>query len=406
MGNSVIRLFLLAPNVSTQMGGEAIKALQIFEELHDVIGDVTQITHARNKVELSKHRLADHIHFLEDDWVDILLWRTAPLRVFLTPWFSFRAVKLAEELAGRHRDDKRVIIHQTEPNSPVAARWTSLRFKNVFGPINGNIYYPKSFRRFESIGTRIRRLLHFPLQSVNRLFWRGIRNADLVLAAGGDRTTRSLLAAGVPPARIYSTLDCGIPDSLTKIEHLRSSSAKGRFIHFGRLFFHKGTYLAIQAIAKADRQVSLDIVGRGPELSRCKALVKDLALNDRVRFLDWYDNRDDLVASFKNYIGVILPSIEDANGIVVQEAMAAGLVPVCLNWGGPQLLIEDGISGYLVSPDLLAQIPERIAYCLNLLAADTALVASMSAKARARAAEWRWSDLARDWANRYKILSS
>ena len=61
MSISNIRLFLVAPNVSAQMGGEAIKALQIFEQLNGLIGDVTQITHTRNKAELETHRLAAKI---------------------------------------------------------------------------------------------------------------------------------------------------------------------------------------------------------------------------------------------------------------------------------------------------------------------------------------------------------
>jgi glycosyltransferase involved in cell wall biosynthesis len=404
MSNSNIRLFLIAPNVSAQMGGEAIKALQIFEQLHGLIEDVTQITHARNRAELENHPLAAKIQFLEDDGVDLFLWRSVALRVFMTPWFSYRAVKRAEALAAMMKDDKHVIIHQTEPNSPVATRWTSSRFKNVFGPINGNIYYPKAFRKFESTGTKIRRLLHFPLQILNRVFWRGISNADLVLAAGGDRTVRSLRGAGVPLSRIYETLDCGIPKSLSEVPYSPSRDSIGRFIHFGRLVFHKGTYLAIEAVAKSHGSVTLDIVGRGPELSRCKTLAKDLGVDDRVRFLDWYENRDDLVASFQSYCGIILPSIEDANGIVVQEAMAVGLVPVCLDWGGPQLLIDDGISGYLVSPDRLDEITTRMAHCLNLLAEDLNLVTEMSAKAKARASEWKWTLLASDWVRCYSTL--
>src|ERR1700691_1670731 len=117
MSNSNIRLFLVAPNVSAQMGGEAIKALQIFEQLHGLIGDVTQITHGRNKPELEKHRLAANIQYLEEDGVELFLWRSVGLRVFMNPWFSYRAVKRAEALAGTVNDDKHVIIHQTEPNS-------------------------------------------------------------------------------------------------------------------------------------------------------------------------------------------------------------------------------------------------------------------------------------------------
>ena len=400
-----IRIFLVAPNMSAQMGGEAIKALQIFEELQKVVDDVVQITHVRNQPELSKHRLASRIEYLADDWVDRMLWNSVVLRAFMTIWFSYRAVKRAEVLAKQSKGGAQVIIHQTEPNSPVAPRWTSATFLNVFGPINGNIYYPKPFRRYETSGAKIRRILHFPLQYLNRLSRRGISNAHLILAAGGERTVSSLLAAGVPHHRIFETLDCGIPDTLCKIDGNAGGAANGRFIHFGRLVFHKGTSLAIEAIAKAGENVSLDIVGRGPELQSCKALVRKLKVDHRVQFLDWYARREDLVASFANYCGMILPSIEDANGIVVQESMAVGLVPVCLDWGGPQLLIENEVSGYLIKPDSLENIVTEMARCLEHLASDPALARQMSANARRRAEQWKWSLLAEEWIARYSALT-
>jgi glycosyltransferase involved in cell wall biosynthesis len=397
-----IRLFLAAPNVSAQKGGEAIKALQIFEELQAVLGNVVQITHIRNQAELCKHPLSPQIDYLPDDWVDRVMFKSVVLRPFLTLWFSYRAVKRAEALATLSGGTQ-VVIHQTEPNSPVHPRWTSSKFLNVFGPINGNIYYPKSFRRFESSSAKLRRVLHFPIQYANRLFSRGIANADLVLVAGGERTIDSLSAAGVPRARIFETSDCGISDAIRRDPN-PSVASKGRFIHFGRLVFHKGTALAIEAVAKAHDGVTLDIVGRGPELGRCKDLVKSLGIQERVRFLDWYEKREDLVASFVNYCGMILPSIEDANGIVVQESMAAGLVPICLNWGGPQLLVEDSVSGFLVSPEPLAEIVPALTRCLNRLAEEPNLAAEMSANASQRAKQWSWSLLVKQWTDMYMSL--
>src|ERR1700730_2122345 len=400
--SSTIRLFLAATNVSAQKGGEAIKALQIFEELQAVLGDVVQITHIRNQAELCNHPLSPRIDYLPDDWVDRLMFKSVVLRPFLTLWFSYRAVKRAEALA-KLSGGTQVVIHQTEPNSPVHPRWTSSKFLNVFGPINGNIYYPRAFRKFESSSAKLRRLLHYPLQHINRLFSRGIANADLVLAAGGERTIDSLSAAGVPRARIIETSDCGIPDAICRSAH-PSITSKGRFIHFGRLVFHKGTALAIEAVAKAGSGVTLDIVGRGPELNRCIALVKSLGVEARVRFLDWYENREDLVASFVNYCGMILPSIEDANGIVVQEAMAAGLVPICLNWGGPQLLVEDGVSGFLVSPEPLTDIVPALPSRMDRLAKEPNLAAEMSANALQHSKKWRWSALVEQWTAKYMSL--
>lgn len=397
-------VYLVAPNISTQMGGEAMKALQIFEELHAQLGDVIQITHARNEEELKTHRLRSRIEFLRDDLVDKIMWRSVIFRWLMVTRFSYRAVKHAERLAAASGRLHLAIIHQTEPNSPVAFRWTSSKTKNVFGPINGNIYYPKCFRKFERIPARIRRLLHNPAQYLNRHYRSGIRNADLILAAGGERTITSLLAAGVRRERILETLDCGLRDEFLNSELSKEPKSVGRFIHFGRLEFHKGTSLAIQAIAIAAPSVSLDIVGKGPELERCKSLASRLNLGERVRFLDWYESRDELIASLRNYQGMVLPSMEDANGMVVQEAMAAGLVPVCLDWGGPQLLIEHEVSGYLVRPEAPGQVVKDIAFVLERLHDEPILAKRMSANARVRAAQWRWSHIVRDWHDQYNSL--
>jgi glycosyltransferase involved in cell wall biosynthesis len=77
--------------------------------------------------------------------------------------------------------------------------------------------------------------------------------------------------------------------------------------------------------------------------------------------------------------------------------MALGLPPICLDWGGPSLLIEHGRSGYLVAPTSIDHITSGLAECMDQLAEDGALAESMSTAARATAQGWRWSVVAADW---------
>ena len=388
-------LILVAPNVSQQMGGEAIKALQIFKEFSRLHPNTMQITHGRNRAEIGRLAL-QNVHFVDDTWVALAIWRSVLLRPWLDVWFSAKAVGLAEQIS-RDRSAASTVIHQTEPNSPVAPRALSRRHVNVFGPINGNIFYPPIFRARETTWNRLRRVLHMPLQHLNRLRPGGIKRADQILVAGGARNHASLLAAGCSPDRLRDTLDCGIPDELLDRPRTTHAGENLRFVHFGRLVFHKGTALIIESLAKTNRPVCLDVVGRGPELDRCRILVKNLKLEQRVRFLDWYVDQAALFDSFCAYRGMVLPSIEDANGIVVQEAMALGLPPVCLDWGGPSLLIEHGRTGFLVEPVSMDHITAEMAKCLDSLAGDGELAESMSKAARAAAQGWRWSKVAADW---------
>lgn len=397
-------IILIAPNVSEQMGGEAIKALQIFQQYKKICANTIQITHERNRVELESRLDLKDVFFVNDNFVSLFLWKSVVLRLFLDVWFSKKSVELAEKIAAE-RGFGYTIIHQTEPNSPVAPRKISKKHANVFGPINGNIYYPKIFQDKEKVKAKFRRLLHFPLQKLNKLFFKDLSRSDLIFVAGGYRTLKSLEAGGCRKKILIETLDCGINDSILDRPRVGHKGPNYKYIHFGRLVFHKCTFLIISSLVKTKHPVSLDIVGSGPELDACKQLVKDLGLEDRVRFLGWYISHNDLFDSFSQYRGVVLPSIEDANGIVIQEAMAVGLPPICLDWGGPQLLIDHGINGYLIEPKSIDYITTEMANYLDTLGSDSSLAETFSIAGRKKAESWRWSAVAKKWISYYELLN-
>ena len=392
-------IILIAPNVSEQMGGEAIKALQIFQEFKKIYPNTIQITHERNERELSGRLNLEGVHYIRDTWVSVTLWRTKMLGFVVGLWFCKKAVRLAEQIAEEKGYPRgATVIHQTEPNSPVMPRFISKKHVNVFGPINGNIYYPKLFRDHEKLTARLRRVLHFPFQRLNRLFFRNLSRADLIFTAGGERTYKSLLAGGCKPQILMDTVDCGIRDTMLDRPRIVHQGVNERFVHFGRLVFHKCTFLIIQSLAKTKYPITLDIIGAGPELERCKQLTRDLNLTERVRFLGWFKSHNDLLDSLGQYRGVVLPSIEDANGIVIQESMALGLPAICLDWGGPQLLVDHAKTGYLIEPTNVEQITDKMAEYLDTLSQDGAMAESMSLRSRAAASEWRWSEVAAKWA--------
>ena len=264
-------IILIAPNVGEQMGGEAIKALQIFRELSKVHPATIQITHERNKAELSDRLRLPNVYYIADTPVALFLWHSRIFRWLLDPWFCQKAVRLAERLADEQRTRfARVIIHQTEPNSPVMPRFVSKKYPNVFGPVNGNIYYPKIFRHSETLSGKLRRIFHMPFQAFNRVFFRGVTRANLVLCAGGARTRQSLLAAGCAEQILVDSLDCGIGDEILDRPRVQHQGENFQFVHSGRLVFHKGTTLIIESLAKTKNRICVDIIGRGPDLERCR----------------------------------------------------------------------------------------------------------------------------------------
>src|SRR6185436_6751806 len=113
-----------------------------------------------------------------------------------------------------------------------------------------------------------------------------------------------------------------------------------KFVHNGRLVAHKGADLAIRALSRTKHPVELEIVGRGPERERLERLAKKLFVSERVKFTPWIEDHSKLPEYMRQFRGMVFPSLAEANGIVVQEAMVMGLPVICLDWGGPSLLVD------------------------------------------------------------------
>jgi glycosyltransferase involved in cell wall biosynthesis len=176
-----------------------------------------------------------------------------------------------------------------------------------------------------------------------------------------------------------------------------------RFVHNGRLVKHKGTDLAIRALALAKNPVVLEIIGRGPELANLKALASQLGLSERVRFIEWFADHEQLAAALREYRGFVFPSLCEANGIVVQEAMIMGLPVICADWGGPSLLVTPQC-GFLIEPRSEQYMIEELAKAMDILAEDGALAERLSLAGRQRAIDrhFLWPGVVRDWTAVYR----
>jgi glycosyltransferase involved in cell wall biosynthesis len=303
------------------------------------------------------------------------------------------------------RDSPESIVHFTAPVSPVLPYFRIPGAKVVIGPVNGNIHYPKAFRNREPVTYRLQRGLHPFLQFVNRLLFSGRRQANVLLVAGGERTRRSLLMAGCRKPQFVDSIDTGILDRLKQTPRITHSGRNLRFVHNGRLVAHKGTDLIIKSLKRTRNAIELDIIGRGPELDKLKALSRELWLQDRVRFVEWFANHGELADALRSYRAFVFPSLAEANGIVVQEAMVMGLPVVALNWGGPSLLITSE-TGILIEPVSEALVIDKLAEAMDRLAEDGELAERMSSAGRERAIEsgFLWSSVIREWTTHYRRL--
>jgi glycosyltransferase involved in cell wall biosynthesis len=407
-----LSFILVSPNVSEQMGGEAIKALQILLELRRRGAQVRQVTHERVKAELDRNFPDMRVSYVKDTWTQKLAYRAGLLNPLLSAVvaaplisivFQRRAARLVRALL---KDSPGAIVHFTAPVSPVLPYFRIPNATVVIGPLNGNIHYPPALRDRESIGYRLQRRLHPLLQFVNRATFSGKRAADVLLVAGGERTRRSLLMAGCREEQMVDSIDSGVLDRLCETPRVTHSGRNLTFVHNGRLVAHKGTDLIIKSLKRTRNPVELDIIGRGPELNKLKSLTQELSLENRVRFIEWVADHRDLATMLRRYRAFVFPSLAEANGIVVQEAMVMGLPVIAVNWGGPSLLVTKE-TGILIDPVGEEYIIDKMAEAMDRLAEDGSLAERMSAAGRQCALEngFLWSSVIRDWTPHYRRVA-
>lgn len=200
--------------------------------------------------------------------------------------------------------------------------------------------------------------------------------ADAVLVCG-RRGVESALRAGCPKDKVLD-FPYVIDAERMKIDApadtpapCREDLAAGRLILLfsGRMIPRKGLPTLLTALAKVGtlgEDWVLWVEGDGPELAAYRSLAAELGIDARCRFLGFcqYDLHSWLVRSSAI---VVVPSLEDTWGIVVDEGMQLGKAVISSDATGSGYdRIEHGRNGYLFP----AGDAEALAEQLRLLMRD------------------------------------
>lgn len=124
----------------------------------------------------------------------------------------------------------------------------------------------------------------------------------------------------------------------------------------------KGQKYLIEAFKKLQTDIPalhLVLVGTGPNEKELKSKYKDVT---NLHFLGW---REDIPQILRASDVFVLPSLREAFGLVVVEAMASEVAVVATDNGGTKDIIEDGKSGYLVPPANSERIEKAIRALLS-----------------------------------------
>ncbi len=164
-----------------------------------------------------------------------------------------------------------------------------------------------------------------------------------------------------------------------------------KLLFVGRLDLRKGFPVALAAFARlgASREdLRLIVVGDGPERSAVEGL--PAGIRTRVEMLGAVANEalPTYHAACDVYVGPALGG--ESFGMVLVEAMAAGLPVVASAIEGYREVVRDGVDGLLVPPRDPVALSDAVARILD----DEVLAARLRAAGRARGSTFDWTNVA------------
>ena len=152
---------------------------------------------------------------------------------------------------------------------------------------------------------------------------------------------------------IHYGLEIGSSEKAKKLEIKPVSQRKKQritLVSVGRLIEQKGHYYLLQAmhhLALKSKNVRLTIVGDGPLRNQLEDMRNSLGIENMVDFVGWQSN----VYSFYESADILIhPSLWEGFGLVLLEAMRSGLPIIASNVSAVPEIVEDLITGLLVSP--------------------------------------------------------
>jgi colanic acid/amylovoran biosynthesis glycosyltransferase len=126
-----------------------------------------------------------------------------------------------------------------------------------------------------------------------------------------------------------------------------------KLLSVGRLVPEKGFHLSIEAVSQLRGAFEYQIIGDGPERNRLDELVRRKGVTDRVKLVG-YKTRDEVFQIMSESDMYLCPSLRESYGVANLEASYFRLPVIASRVGGVPEIVQDGVSGWLVSPGDIA----------------------------------------------------
>jgi len=250
--------------------------------------------------------------------------------------FVYPAKKKIKKLSKEKKYDV-INTHFAVPSGPVGV-WAQnyLNIPNILSLHGGDIYDPTkklSPHKFLPLKFYVKKIL----EKSNKIVSQSNNTSDNTKNIYRIKKNIKIIPLGFNP----------VPINQISREELGLKREDFYIISIGRIVERKGFIYLIKALQYLPEKIKLIIIGDGPQKKVLEETIDKLKLKDRVIFKGRV-SEDIKFALLKNSDLYVLSSIHEGYGIVLQEAMYAGLPIVSTNIGGQTDFLKDGQNALLV----------------------------------------------------------
>lgn len=367
------------------MGSDAEVGWQWARQLSLRSYDVTVITRSTHRAEIKKYisetgdcKQVD-FEYVDIHWLFPITERFNSKNHLYYYFWQVKAFFRAAKLRKSKRFD--LIHHVTWVSFRQPSFMGLLGVPMCFGPVAGGDEIPKVYMATFSMAQRMfEKLRSFAnaIVKIDPFMWLTYATADNVFFTSEGHLKRVpsfvLKKASIELAIGTEKVTVSSKASMTK------DKPQGRRLLFvGRFLSLKGMDIGLQSfsqIKNANPDVTLTMVGDGPEQDRWKQLAIKLGVDSSIDWKGWLPKAD-VQRLYSEHDVFFFPSLRDSGGFVVLEALQNAMPVVCLKLGGPGVIVNDSCGRAVIAEnnvdETIDQLSKSVIDTLDAVKKDSQL---------------------------------
>ena len=367
-----MKILLSAFNCQPGVGSEEGRGWCWVNQLALMRHEIWVITCSNNQPEIEKELQKNpkhNLHFIYCKKANWLPWAYQLSNAIHSPlgakiisqtaktWWQWDAYQIAKSLTQEVKFD--LVHHVTNTTIRRPSFMGLLKIPFILGPLAGGVKTPKYLTKsYPLIGKlsdflrdlantwiRFDPLMHLTLNNAIKIYCDSEQTQMLLPKI---YRFKSEVLFSMPTREITTIPQVIEPDSREKEIF--------RVLYVGRFLYWKGLHLALKAFAQLYQKnfnASFTLIGKGQQQAWLQGYAKQLNIEEAIDWKPWMEWKQ-LSSAYLQHDVLLFPSLHDMGGNVVLESLNHGLPVVCLDLGGPGVMVDD-TCGRVIGTDGLSE---------------------------------------------------